>query len=195
MCHLLFLKINPITQHGLTFIEQIIVVLFVSIISLLSYPSLKSVHDRNKKLVIEESLIRNINLARESAITLRTKVTICGKSSTSNKCSREWSKGVYIFVEKSTVGQINREDKLILSTPPLSDGTIIWRTFQNKSYIQFLPTGMTNYQNGNVTYCPKSKDVNHAGQLIINAAGRIRVAHDSDKDSIPNNAKGENISC
>ena len=57
------------------------------------------------------------------------------------------------------------------------------------------PMGFTRDQNGNFTWCPGNGDVRLARQLIVNAAGRLREALDSDGDGVREGANGRPIGC
>ena len=74
-------------------------------------------------------------------------------------------------------------------------GTIRWRAFRNRQYLQMTSAGYTNYQNGNFTYCPPNGDVYQARQLIINMQGRVRKPADIDNDGIIEDARGRDIRC
>jgi len=80
---------------------------------------------------------------------------------------------------------MNGDDRLLYRLQPLMiPGSLKFRSFGNKQYLQMTPFGMTNYQNGNFTYCPENGDANLARQVIISFTGRTRYARDKDGESL-----------
>jgi len=78
----------------------------------------------------------------------------------------------------------------------LPDGArVYWRSFRNRSYLQINATGLTNWQNGHLLYCPANGDVHFARAVIINAQGRVRNAADSNGDGIVEDANGDPLVC
>ena len=58
-----------------------------------------------------------------------------------------------------------------------------------------LPTGLTDWQNGNMLVCPPDGNPRQARLLVVNAHGRTRLATDNDGDGVVEGANGSPVSC
>ena len=104
--------------------------------------------------------------------------------------------GTLIFIDRNRDGRRDPDEPVLRWLPGLdSGGRIYWRSFRNRSYLQFNPSGLTNWQNGNLLYCPRNGDAHFAREVIINAAARPRKAPDLNHDDIPEDANGQPVRC
>ena len=180
---------------GFTLIEILIVLLVLAILVNLSLPALSQSVQRNQAQVAINEINRAISLTRFTAINDGVLTTLC-RSEDGQNCGGQWHQGFIIFTDINADKIINGSDRLVRVFPQLTDsGTLKFRAFQNKQYLQMTPQGFTNYQNGNFTYCPASNDPTLAQQVIINRSGRTYFARDKDGDGIKEGANGKALSC
>ncbi len=183
---------------GFTLIELLAVLSIIGIITSFGLPAFFNILENQKATSTTHQLYRYLNYARTEAISKNQVISVCG--SIDNKtCSKkkDWSdQSVLIFIDNDQDGQIGKDNQIIKTTNfRLEPESLIWRSFRNKSYLQWLPSGMTHYQNGNFTYCPPSKNPRHAKSIIMNAAGRMYFGSDKNNDGIPEGRNGKNIQC
>ena len=182
-------------QSGINLLEMLIVLSITGILASIALPDLGKMLSRYEGEKIMNSLARAIAFARAQAVEQGAMITFC-RSSDGLKCKGSWHEGAIIFTDYNADRIINYNDQILLHTPAVkTQGTLKFRAFQNKQYLQLTPLGFTNYQNGNFTWCPEDKDPRQARQLIISYTGRTRLAVDSNNDGIRENASGKNISC
>ena len=113
----------------------------------------------------------------------------CGRRNT-------WHNGALVFLDRNANGRFDGSDALLRRMPRLREGDrFYWRSFRNRSYLMIRPSGLTDWQNGNLLYCPESGDPRFARQIVINAQARVRHARDSDGDGIVEDAKGRAVEC
>ena len=74
-------------------------------------------------------------------------------------------------------------------------GAILWRSFGNKPYLQFTSMGYTNFQNGNITYCPKDRSSRFRRQIVITVQGRPRLVHTRNLAGQPIDRQGRILRC
>jgi type IV fimbrial biogenesis protein FimT len=155
----------PIILQGFSLLELLITFVIAIILLGISIPSEKVFINKSQDKVMSQQLLRAIYLARSEAITRNATVTLC-KSMDSKNCSGDWLKG-YI----ATTGDM----VLSIYHNVTTQGVIHWRAFPNgHDSLTFLPSGITEIQNGTFWYCidPLSK----AGwAIVISQSGRARL--------------------
>jgi type IV fimbrial biogenesis protein FimT len=182
-------------NQGFTLLELLIVVLLLSVLASISLPDFKQLVEQRRAEATIKRLAQAIEFARISAVSNNVLTTLC-RSSDGRNCSGGWQDGVLIFSDRNGDRKINQGDSVVrYITFPDSNGTIRWRAFQNRQYLQITSQGFTRYQNGNFTYCPDNKNPEFARQLIINTSARVRYAVDSDGDGIREDSRGRPIAC
>ena len=182
-------------DRGSNLVELLMALIILAILVSISLPSFNSMLEKERGETALLRLARLINLARASAITTGSTVTVC-RSVTGSSCAGSWHEGVIVFTDKNIDHRINQQDRLISQLQFLHlPGTIKWRAFGNRQYLQFDNQGFTLNQNGNFTYCPANKSPQLAHQLVINRTGRMRMAIDSDDDNIREDSQGKPLRC
>jgi type IV fimbrial biogenesis protein FimT len=182
---------------GITLVELLLALALVGVMTGLALPGFRDLVERNRSASALNQLIGATQLARHAAITLRTTVTMCPGVAAEGCTARDsWHQGILLFGDRDRDGRRDTDEQIIRTLPPLPAGTrVYWRSFRNRSYLQFNATGLTHWQNGHLLYCPASGDARFARALIINAQGRIRNAPDTDADDIREDANGAPLRC
>ena len=183
------------SDRGISLLELLIVLFILSILFGISLPGYQNVVENRRGDAVLKKLASAIQLARSSAISTGSLATLC-RSADGAECGGRWQDGIIVFSDHNGDRKINQEDKLLryISFDDGS-GSIRWRAFQNRQYLQITSQGFTRYQNGNFTYCPRNKEAEYARQLIINRTARMRYAIDSDGDGIREDSRGQPIRC
>ena len=185
-------------RNGFSLIELLAIVSIMSIIFGFALPSFQSVTDKLKSDSVAEQLYHHLYHARIESITKNIVTTVCA-SLDKQQCihDTDWSNhDIIIFQDKNNNGNIDTNEPIIsVMNLGLTQGTLKWKSFGNKPYLQWQPSGMTYYQNGNFTYCPKNHDEHYAKRIILNTAGRIYFGYDRNHDGIQEGTNGKNIQC
>lgn len=185
-------------DNGFTLPDLMTALSVMAVISVLAFPSLETLLDSNRSRNAVYALFHHLQFARASAINKNRVVTLCPSldGKTCNK-SRDWSgQTILVFIDDDGSGTLENKDMLLKSLDfSAHPGTLKWRSFGNKSYLQWFPHGMTHYQNGNFTYCPEDNNAQHASRITLNAVGRAYFASDQNDDGIVEGSDGENIQC
>ncbi|MDF1623376.1 GspH/FimT family pseudopilin [Pseudohongiella nitratireducens] len=172
-------------NHGWTLIELLIVLAIITTLTALSLPQA----DYSSRLTSRQQLQRladGIRLARSEAILLGKPVRLCGlEAGQTARCADDWNTGFSILAEGDVIFQHRWQ----------FNGRLTWQGFNRQNYLTIDERGMLRYQNGSFTYCPADLDKTKAQQLIINSAGRTRLAIDSDQDGIRETSSGTPITC
>ena len=183
-------------QSGLTLIEVLVVLAIISVMSGMVIPSMVKIHSRSKATAGVNWIIGAVNFTRHTAINLRITTTVCPSSGPILKCAGEWHDGLILFAVHNRDAKLNGKDFLVQRIRNDNfDGTLKWRAFRNRKYLQMTEFGYTNYQNGNFVYCPVDGDLHFARQIVINMQGRARVVHTRNNEGIMTDRRGKPLRC
>lgn len=181
--------------HGLSLLELIIVLSICSLLLSFALPNFAETISHKRSDIAASRLKQTIEFARITAITRNTLVTIC-RSTHGDECGGSWGQGVLVFSDHNGDREIDDTDEIVRYTRFHDyEGTVTWRAFQNRQYLQITPLGFTKYQNGNFTFCPPNGDAKFARQLIVNRSARTRFALDKDQDGVRENSRGQPLNC
>lgn len=181
--------------RGLTLIEVIACVAISSIIIGYSVPTITDVYRRSASTAAINWVVMAVNFTRHAAISYRTSVTLC-PSVDGKTCGGRWHEGMIAFTDRDLDRRIDGKDRILRRFEyPLTEGTLTWRAFGNRQYLQMISSGYTNFQNGNFVYCPSDGDLRFARQLVINIQGRPRTSKDTNQDGIVEDRRGKRLRC
>ena len=182
------------TAQAFTLIELLISISIIAILTNLALPSFEGFLERRKIEANQQRLIQVLQLSRVSAATKNIRVTICASDSGTN-CSSDWSEGFIAFTDIDGNRVFNGNDELLYQYHNNDRKVIIsWRAFGHKKSLQWLPTGITNHQNGSFELCYDDKE-KLARALFITKAGRVRFSKDTNADQLHENSTGGKITC
>lgn len=182
-------------NRGFTLIELIVVLAIAGILSGLMLPSLSALMGRHQSTSAVNRLVHAINFTRHAAVQFRIPTTLCAAKS-DNRCGGNWHEELIVFSDSNKNARMDGRDYLIRSIEPVGEtGTVKWRSFRNRQYLQMTPRGYTNFQNGNFVYCPADEDPTLTRQVIINMQGRVRVLHARNKEGVPVDRHGKQLRC
>lgn len=153
--------------------------------------------DHHRAGAAVNQMLGAIRFARHAAVAHRSPATLCPADEAA-RCGRRntWHNGTLVFLDGNANGRFDGDDVLLRRMPRLREGDrFYWRSFRNRTYLMIRPSGLTDWQNGNLLYCPASGDPRFARQIVINAQARVRHARDSDGDGIVEDARGRPVQC
>jgi len=181
---------------GMTLVELLLV------LSILLFLMLKVAtpffSERRQVMEIDHMMLdiqNSIALARRSAVSENTMVTYC-RSNDFLHCQGNWMDGAIIFTDANADHVVNQQDRILFSTPSIKPaGQLKFAAFRNRQYLQLTPRGITDFQNGNFTFCPADGNPTRARQLIVSFSAKTRMAKDTDGDGIVEDSKGLALRC
>lgn len=186
-------------QHkGFTLTELLVVLSIICLLALIASPSLHNLYQQAKSRAVAYELYRFMQFARSTAVYKGRVITVCASQDNLNCVnSRNWSgHKLLLFDDKNHNGTREADESLIrILSLSRHSGSLQWRSFGNKPWLQWQSNGMTYFQNGNFLYCPANKKPQLAFQLTLNAAGRLYFMDDKNKDGIVEGSDGKNIQC
>lgn len=181
-------------NQGLTLVELLMVVAIIGILLSSGLTHYQEFVAKHQATVVVNWLISTIHFARYNAAKNNITVTLCALEG--KHCTRNWHKGLNIFADSNENGKLDNHEKLIASLKPVAEaGSISWRSFSRKPYLQFTSMGYTNFQNGNIIYCPKDPGSRYRRQIVISVQGRPRLVHTRNLAGQPIDRRGRILRC
>jgi type IV fimbrial biogenesis protein FimT len=181
--------------RGLTLVELMIAISILALLLAVAAPDMRSLVDRQRGESALSALAVAVQGARTSAIRTGLTVTVC-RSMDGLRCGGSWSQGYIVFSDRNRDRRLNQDDALLRTGRFLElGGTLAWRAFGNRQYLQIDSRGHILHQNGNFTFCPGSGQLAQARQLVISQTGRIRLAIDADGDGMVEDSSGKPLRC
>lgn len=161
-------------SKGFTALELIVSVTIFLIIAVIAVPSFYGlVNDMRADSEISK-VNTAIQYARVQALSRGMAITLC-KSQDKRSCGGSWSDGLMVFIDKDNTHQVSQPENILRVYSGVSAfGELSFNAFAAEDYLQILPTGLTNWQNGTFVYCAKNREARFARSLIISNTGRIR---------------------
>ncbi len=181
-------------KTGFTLPEMLVSLSIVAVLGAIAAPSLGDLLAAQQATTALKEVATSLRLARSLAIMNNELVTVCAVD-THASCSRNWEAGNIVFADHNENRAVDDSEPVFREFQHTAlPGTIRWRAFRNRRYLQFTPQGYTRYQNGNFTFCHHS-DAHLHQQLIVSRTGRLRFTQDRDGDGLKDNSQGQPIDC
>ena len=157
-----------------SFLETIIVLAIIGILLMTTIPLFSGAISENSAHAHTEQIFTALQLTRMEALKRRKNVRFC-KSLDHKTCSGTWHDGQIIVNQKNVVLRV-------FSALPTSDKLTWQSSFGKNDYLEFLPSGNTNAQQGSFYYCPKNSS--QALAIIIKQSGHMRIANKTAKGGV-----------
>jgi len=164
-------------QNGFSLIEVITTMAIAAIVLTISIPSFQSYIQNNRQAIAINELATALQLARNSAVSRRVRVTVC-KSSDGSNCvmdgnASDWTQGWIIFADTNGDNTRDADEDILRVHGPIQGNLTISGGHNTNDRISFSPNGLLASLNGTITYCD-SRGNDHASALVISRAGRVR---------------------
>lgn len=152
---------------GFCLLECLFSLTMLSIVIGLIVPSYRELLAKNLMIASVNKVVNGLWLARSIAIYRGEVIRFC-KSRDGINCGGNWSDGQIITLPDGYVLRVE---------PPLRNGdTLTWHSNLGKNdSIEFLPSGLTNGQEGSFYYCPRGMP-QFARVITLNFKGRVYVS-------------------
>ncbi len=189
---------------GLTLVELLTTLAVAGILVASASGGAGHLVEQHRASAAVNQMLGAVRFARHAAVTHRAFATLCPAEGaqpggpSQHDCGRRntWHNGALVFLDRNANGRFDGEDVLLRRVPRLREGDrFYWRSFRNRTYLMIRPNGLTDWQNGNLLYCPENGDPTYARQIVVNAQARVRHARDSDGDGIVEDSRGRPVAC
>jgi type IV fimbrial biogenesis protein FimT len=183
--------------RGLSIVELLIALAIVAMLTAAALPAMYRYAAAQDSTAAINQLTGAVQFSRSAAITSRRTVTLCPSANGVDCAKRDdWHLGAIAFTDQNQNGIADPEDVVMAAFPPLPSGSrAFWRSFRNKSYLSFTPSGLTSWQNGHFRFCPRDPDPRLIREIVVNPQGRVRRAPDKNHDGIVEDTSGRPVTC
>ena len=190
---------QPEHSFGFTLMELMVTIAIAGILLGVAIPSFTSIISSNRLTTYANELVTALNLARSEAIKRGQHVVV-------SKTGTDWEDGWQVFVDidrspSSHQNVFNTGTDIVLRVYSALPASYTLRGNNNfTNFIRYQPDGTSN-NIGSFVLCD-NRDGNNIPEkntsklLTVNAAGRLHIGIDADKDGIPEKDDGtEIVSC
>jgi len=170
-------------QNGFSLVEVIATMAIAAIVLSVGIPSFQSYIQNNRQTIAINELATALQLARNSAISRRVRVTVC-KSPDSSNCiagssTGDWTQGWIIFTDADGNNTRDANEDILRVHGAIQGNVTISGGNNTNDRIAFNPNGLLASLNGTITYCD-SRGNSHASALVISRTGRVRLEDDGN---------------
>lgn len=161
---------NYRTVGGLTLVELLISLTLLAALCL-SLPSLGNMLHKQRLLSGNSDLRLLINRARQDAISLHARITLCSLAN-DGSCQHHWTGTISEFVDNNGNRALDTGESEIARIQLHSSVKVQWRGMKPTNSIHFSSLGSTFVSNGTFSLC--HPHYHETLKLIINKQGRPR---------------------
>lgn len=174
--------LNRVLSRGHTLIETMVGTALLVTLLAWALPSLAGFTVSAQVHAGAQALADTLRLARSEAVKRNGRVVVC-KSGTGTHCQLEtgWQQGWIVFHDVNNNGVLDGEEQVLHREHAMSPDLLLVGNTPVSRYVSYTAYGKTKlvsgaFQAGTFTVCVTSGGRTEARQVIINNAGRPRVA-------------------
>jgi len=169
-------------EKGFTLVEILITLGIATIMLSIAVPGMQSLTMNSKQRGGVNELVSGMHLARSSAITTNSRVTICTSDNGATCSQVGWNKGWIAFVDLDGDGAVDADETVLRAGSELDGLTVSSSEFAN-SFV-YRPNGRIanaafNTNSGEFAVCDKRGSL-HGKRIVMDISGRPRVYSASD---------------
>lgn len=181
-------------NQGFTFIEILIILTLIAILTALSFPLLQHILNQTYAQTLQSQLLNALEVAGQEARNLGVPVALC-PSEDRVTCNKKFSKELIIFTHEKEENTLASKSQLIIVVPlSLHKGNLHWRSYPHyRETLVFLPSGLLRSDNSTFWFCHKQSK-SPAWAVVLNQYGRTRVVN-PDQTGVIKDAHNKILSC
>jgi type IV fimbrial biogenesis protein FimT len=176
-------------QNGFTLIELLTTLGVATILIAVAIPGLQSFQMNSRQTASANELLNGMRLARNTAITTNTRVTVCASASADGCENVSWNKGWIAFIDNDADRALDNNETVIRTGEAFEQVTISSGQFGN--FFVYRPNGRVMTANvaqnsGQFTVCDE-RGSEYAKGIRLDLSGRPRI--------YDNQSGGPSLSC
>jgi type IV fimbrial biogenesis protein FimT len=182
------MRLTHTAQQGFNLLELMIALGILGIITAIAVPSFQTVSINSNLSTETNDLVSSLRLARSEAAKQGLNVTVCSANAGLTACSgsADWSTGWLV---------IDSGGNVILAREALTANTAGEMSIVGaQGSIVFNRNGFSSSAR-TIKLCGPNNSAERARGVIVSVDGRIRLATDSDSDSIVEDRSGTDVTC
>lgn len=160
-------------NKGFTLFELLITVAILAVIVMIAYPSYINLMKNMEAKRVKNSLLNANHEAKIHAYLMKKDVHLC-LADDNNRCHRQATKKVLLFVDKNRNNAFDGGDILVEQHPlNIKYGTLEMRMSALRSYMRYYgDTGLPRGHFGHFSYCA---DTAQSHRVVVSNMGHVRT--------------------
>ena len=172
-------------QHGFTLIELLTTIAIATLLVSIAVPSMQTFSQNSRQTAAVNDLVSGMHLARNTAITTNTRVTVCPSDDGQSCGSVSWDQGFIAFIDRDSDQTVDADETIIRTGTGEAEMLISSGEFGD--YLMYRPNGRVmraavGENTGSFAACD-DRGSTHAKMIQIDLSGRPRVM-DAQADGI-----------
>jgi type IV fimbrial biogenesis protein FimT len=164
-------------QKGFTLIELLTTMGVATILIAVAVPGMQAFKQNSRQEGSVNELVSGMRVARNTAITMNSRVTVCASKSGSSCDNAGWNEGWIAFVDLDSDRALDNDESILRSGAAVEGITI--KSGQFSTYFVYRPNGRVmlanvNQNSGQFVICDK-RGSEHAKGIRLDLSGRARV--------------------
>jgi len=165
-------------QHGFTLIELMVAVALFGLLLSMAVPALNQFTSNARQTGTINDFVASLHMARSTAVTMNTRVTVCASSNQRTCEAVAWDAGWIVFSDQNGNQMVDGNDAIVSASQGATRLDISSGEFPLT--LQYRPNGRVvnagiNGTSGQFTVCD-NRGEEYAKVLVIDLSGRPRVS-------------------
>lgn len=174
-------------QHGFTLIELMIAIALTGLLLSMAVPAMDLFVSNARQTSAINDFVSSMHIARSTAITTNTRVTLCPSANGVTCENIDWDRGWIVFADLDSDQIVDLNETITSKTAGVDDLSIGSVEFAN--FLLYRPNGRVmnaavNGSAGEFTVCDE-RGADHAKVMIIELSGRPRLSEKLADGSAP----------
>jgi type IV fimbrial biogenesis protein FimT len=174
-------------ERGFTLIELMIAIGLTGLLLSMAVPALDIFVSNARQTGAVNDFVSSMHVARSTAVTTNTRVTICPSAGGANCDGANWEDGWIVFRDPDSDQNVDAGETIVSTSGPVGDLTI--RSGEFSSFLLYRPNGRVMNASldgsaGAFTVCD-DRGAGHAKVMIIDLSGRPRQSYKLPNGNAP----------
>ena len=174
-------------QNGFTLIELMIAVALTALLMSMAVPAMDVFVSNSRQTGAINDLVSSMHLARSTAITTNTRVTLCASASGNDCDGASWADGWIVFGDRDSDQDVDADETIVSTADGVDSLSMVSAEFGQ--FMLYRPNGRVmnasvNGTSGEFTICD-DRGASHAKVMIIELSGRPRQSKTMADGSAP----------
>jgi len=181
---------------GFSLIELLVVLAIAAVLLGIGVPNMQQYVVTSRLSGASNDLFTALNVARSEAVRRGVQVTLATNGAAG---SRDWTTGWTMFVDTNADGALSAGEEVLRVGAAQDAPMTVFGSANFGTFVAFDSTGRLTTGGGSFVICHGTAlvvdGIARSRAVVINSAGRVRIAVDSNGDQIPETDTGAVPSC
>ena len=171
-------------QNGFTLIELLTTIGIATLLVSMAVPSMQTFSQNSRQTAAVNDLVSAMHLARNTAITTNTRVTVCPSANGESCQTVDWNEGFIAFVDGDSDQVLDDDETILRSGAGAGTNSLSLVSTDYPDFLMYRPNGRVmraalGENSGQFTACD-DRGPEHGKLIQIDLSGRPRVISATD---------------